>query len=206
MRTTAEKRKALWEDVMKHAIFEASVTVLKEHGPAGIRMDRVAKAADMATGTLYNYFKDKDALLLHVIDTLFEPYHEEFQTIAEGDMSPKNKMDAYFRLTCRHLHEQGDIIALLVQEKVIGPEPEREKDRGVDYRIKIIRILCKIIEEGIATGAFRKCHIMETAAMIFGAMNGFIDLKLIKQAPERTLEEDFENCSALILPGILAGS
>ena len=205
MRNAAEKRKAVWENMMKQAIYEATVAVLRKHGPAGIRMDRVAKAADMATGTLYNYFKDKDALLLHVIDTLFEPYHNELRAIAAGDMSPTNKMEAYFRLTCRHLHEQGDIVALVVQEKVIGPEPEREKDQGVDYRMKIIRILCTIIQEGIATGAFRKCHVLETAAMIFGAMTGFIDLKLIKKAPERSLEEDIENCRRLILPGILAG-
>ena len=205
MPNTAEKRKAVWEDMMKQAIFEATITVLKEHGPAGIRMDRVAKAADMATGTLYNYFKDKDALLFHVIDTLFEPYHKELRAIAEGDMSSTNKMEAYFRLTFRHLHEQGDTIALLVQEKVIGPESEGKKSSAVDFRMKIIRILFTIIEEGIATGAFRRCHALETAAMIVGAMDGFIDLKIIKQAPERTLEEDFENCRALILPGILAG-
>ena len=206
MRTTAKKRKVVWEDIMKQAIFDATVTVLREHGPAGIRMDRVAKVADMATGTLYNYFKDKDALLLHVIDTLFEPYHKELRAIASNDMSPTNKIEAYVRLTCRHLYEKGDTIALLVQEKVIGPEPEREKYQEVDYRMKIMRILCTIIEEGIATGAFRKCHVMETAAMIFGAMIGFIDLRLIEKLPERALEEDIENCRALILPGILARS
>ena len=202
----SKKRKAAWEDMMKQSIFEATVAVMKEHGPAGIRMDRVARTAEMATGTLYNYFKDKDALLLHVIDTLFDPYHEELLTVVAGDMSPRNKLEGYFRLTCRYLIEQKEIITILMQAKDLGLKPETGRDPEADIPMTVIQVICEIIKEGIAKGIFRECDPFQTAAMIFGAMEGFIDSKVTGLVPERPVEKDVEICMALILPGLLAGS
>ena len=85
MPTLAKKRKTEWDVMMKNAIFEATMAVLGEHGFEGLRMDRVAKAAEVSTGTLYNYFKNKDELLLHVLDTRFEPILQEFLKIIKRD-------------------------------------------------------------------------------------------------------------------------
>jgi len=202
----AKKRKAAWEDMMKQSIFEATVTVIKEYGPAGIRMDRVAKAAEMATGTLYNYFKDKDALLLHVIDTLLVPYHEELLNVVAGDMSPPDKLGAYFRLTFRYLNEQRDIISILIQGKDLVLKPDIGRTPEVDYVMMVIRLICEIIKEGITEGVFRECDALEAAAMIFGAMDGFIESKITGLVPEKPVEEDVKSCMSLILPGLLAAS
>ena len=50
------------------------MAVLRKYGVEGLRMDRVARAAEVAIGTLYNYVKDKDALIFNVVDTLCQPY------------------------------------------------------------------------------------------------------------------------------------
>lgn len=51
-------------------IFEATLELVGKFGFSGLRMSDVAKAAGIATGTLYIYFKDKEtlvnALYLHV--------------------------------------------------------------------------------------------------------------------------------------------
>jgi AcrR family transcriptional regulator len=202
----AEKRKAAWEDMMKQSIFEATVKVMKEYGPAEIRMDQVARAADMATGTLYNYFKDKNALLLHVLDTLFKPYHAGLVAILNGDTDPQEKLEAYFRQTCEIMNEQRDIIDILIRARDLGLGAEIDRDPETDYRMKIIRIISGIIEEGVAKASFRRCEALETAAMVFGALDGMMMLKIKGLAPERRVEEDAEECMALLLPGLLAAS
>ena len=206
MANSAKKRKAAWEDMMKQAIFEATVAVIEKHGPAGIRMDRVAKAAEMATGTLYNYFKDKDALLLHVRDTLFSPYHAELKNIVGSDLSPPEKLKAYFHLTFRRLNEQRDILTILIQAKDLTLKSDKGRNPRMDYRMTIVRLICRIIEEGISKGAFRRYEALETASMIVGAVSGLIDTKIMGQIPERAVEADVEHCRALILPGLLAVS
>lgn len=204
MSNPARKRKADWEEMMKQSIYEATVAVMKAHGPAGVRMDRVAKAAEMATGTLYNYFKDKEALMLHVIDTLTDPYHEKLLSTLNSDANPRDKLRDYFRLTWRTLNEQQDIIAILMREKDLGLQPEKERDHEENLRMTIIRIISEIIKEGMADGIFRSCDVLEAAAMILGAMDGLMDLKIKGLVPDRAVETDVENCMALLLPGLLA--
>lgn len=45
------------------AIFKATLSMVLREGFAGLKMSTVAKEAGVATGTLYVYFKDKDALI-----------------------------------------------------------------------------------------------------------------------------------------------
>lgn len=44
-------------------IYKATLTLVKESGLAGFTMQSVAKEAGLATGTLYIYFKNKEALI-----------------------------------------------------------------------------------------------------------------------------------------------
>jgi len=66
-----QRRKAMAEEMMRSAIGEAASAVLASVGYAALTMDRVAEAAGVSKGTLYNYFQDKDALVLEVIDQAF---------------------------------------------------------------------------------------------------------------------------------------
>ena len=77
-------KKAAWEEIMKESIFEAAVTVLKQYGVEGFRMDRVANTAEVAIGTLYNYFKDKETLILYVLRTMREPYPNALHHVYES--------------------------------------------------------------------------------------------------------------------------
>lgn len=53
-------------------ILDAAVDVFKKKGLAGSSVSDVARAAGIADGTIYNYFKDKTALLLAVLHRLNE--------------------------------------------------------------------------------------------------------------------------------------
>ena len=53
----------LLDDTKRQAILTGALRVLDRHGLAGLSMDAVAKAAGVATGTIYLYFENKDALL-----------------------------------------------------------------------------------------------------------------------------------------------
>lgn len=50
------------------AIFDATLQVLERHGEARLTTARIAERAGCSVGTLYQYFPDKDALLLAMID------------------------------------------------------------------------------------------------------------------------------------------
>lgn len=50
------------------AIYQAMLLLVRQKGLAGITMQEVAREAKMATGTLYIYFRNKEALVLALLD------------------------------------------------------------------------------------------------------------------------------------------
>ncbi len=71
MSDLVQRRKALADEVMREGICKAAASVLAEVGYAALTMERVAEATGVSKGTLYNYFQDKDALVLEVIEQAF---------------------------------------------------------------------------------------------------------------------------------------
>jgi len=59
-------------------IFEAAVRLIKQTGVGGLTMARLAKEADIATGTLYIYFKNKEELLNELYQTLRKETMDRF--------------------------------------------------------------------------------------------------------------------------------
>ena len=49
-------------------IYKATLKLVKANGLAGFTMQSVAKEAEMATGTLYIYFKNKESLIVSLFD------------------------------------------------------------------------------------------------------------------------------------------
>jgi len=44
-------------------VIAAAVELFNQHGVDNVTMEQIAEAADIARGTLYNYFPSKDALI-----------------------------------------------------------------------------------------------------------------------------------------------
>ena len=75
-------RKQALDEMMKEALFEATVAVLSEHGVDGMTMDRVASEAGVAKGSLYRYFRSKRDLLEFVYTKLVDPIFQDLEEMA----------------------------------------------------------------------------------------------------------------------------
>jgi len=62
MSIISERQKRARHEVVQQAIYEAAVDIISRSDFEGLRMQEVASAVGIATGTLYNYFKNKAAL------------------------------------------------------------------------------------------------------------------------------------------------
>jgi len=199
MPTLAKKRKTEWDVMMKNAIFEATMAVLGEHGFEGLRMDRVAKAAEVSTGTLYNYFKNKDELLLHVLDTRFEPIRQEFLKIIKSNVSPPEKLEAFVREFLMSMqHHRSLVIIILSAERRSLPIKEGSNEK---HRI-VHTIIADILKEGIGQGIFRSFDTTRTAQLIFGAMRGLVQSRIDADNEPLIVESDITECMDLFFSGL----
>jgi AcrR family transcriptional regulator len=83
----------------RDAILDAALTVYAERGFEAARLDDVAVRAGVAKGTLYLYFKDKEALFEEVVRSAASPIVERLSVLAAApDMPMATMLDALFSL------------------------------------------------------------------------------------------------------------
>jgi len=81
----------------RQAILEAALTVFAERGFEAARLDDVAARAGVAKGTLYLYFKDKEALFEELLRGAVSPILQGVTALAEApDMSFGQALDTLY--------------------------------------------------------------------------------------------------------------
>ena len=86
----------------KNRIIEAAVKVFAEKGFYLAKVSDVAKAANVADGTIYLYFKNKDDLLINLFEQKMELILQRFKAYLKDIIDPVEKLhrfvDFYFIL------------------------------------------------------------------------------------------------------------
>jgi AcrR family transcriptional regulator len=106
MSDLVQRRKAMAEELMHDAICAAATAVLAEVGFAALTMERVAEAAGVSKGTLYNYYQDKDALVLEVVEQTFAPLTEAVDELLASSAAPLEKLTGVVRLLLAGVDER----------------------------------------------------------------------------------------------------
>ena len=76
----------------KEQITEAATKVFAEQGFDKARMDDIAAEAKLSKGTLYLYFKSKDAIIKHLLEKLFDREFAALQLIADEPRPASEKL------------------------------------------------------------------------------------------------------------------
>jgi len=176
------------------AVIHAALDLVAEHGFHGAPMSAVAERADVAAGTIYRYFENKDALIL-----------ETFRFLA--DMLQKIVMEGYpegGRVRERYLHVGATLMRHLVgsprelrfleqfQNSPYGAHRRRELMLGKGDR----NLVLDLFEEGRREGVVKDLPIPILYALAFGpliqicrdAAFGFLTLD------DRLLDDSVEAC------------
>lgn len=201
MSRLVERRKAEWDKMMKKVIYDAAMAVLNEHGFEGLKMDRVAKAAEVATGTLYNYFKDKNALLLDVLESKFDHIYQGFLEALRRGMTPKEKLEIFVRQYLTSIRRYRSLIMIVNAAEGLSLPIKTSVNKR---REKIHKLFAEIIEQGIEQGSFRQLDPLKAARFLFGALNGFLLSIILENEDPQTIASDYSECVTLIFSGLIA--
>jgi len=192
------KRKSLVDTMMRDAIYEGAVAVLAEHGLNGATMDRVAAAAGVAKGSLYNYFRSKDELLTFVHEKTIQPLLEASQQIAANQMTAADKLSAMVRNWRGYVGEHRATFQMLIKnsacEGVLHEATLRNNRVVVD-------LLAGVIAEGIAAGEFRRVNAQYAGEMLLTAAKGMLEAEFAEGVP-RSDEETIDTLISVFLRGL----
>jgi TetR/AcrR family transcriptional regulator len=154
------------------AILRAAVREFAEHGIAGARTDRIARAARVNKALLYYYFKDKDALYEVVLDHVFSGLTERVLPVLESSLGPREKLLEY-------VGRYFDYIAANPQfPRVVQAEWMRVGAHGSPRMLRIAREyfapiyqrIAEMLREGAEKGEFRQLNPMDFIPSVVGVV------------------------------------
>ena len=97
----------------KCAIAKASIDLFCEKGIQQTSMDEIAKSAEVAKGTIYLYFKNKEEIIFTIWDMLSQQHDEAFQQRVTSNMSAKEKILEYYNFSeCEKEHNNEQMLTL----------------------------------------------------------------------------------------------
>lgn len=182
-------------------IVDAAIKVFSRLGFKGSRMDDIVKESGLSKGLLYWYFKGKDAIIIAVLERLLAPEIEHVERIASSDRSPREKLKAVALDAISDIRAVNRLLPITFEYYSYAFRNKAVKKVLVEVFAKYYTVIQSIIEEGIASGAFRRIDA-RTAAVSFGAMLegslllGIFDPKSIDFA------EQIESSAELLIAGL----
>jgi AcrR family transcriptional regulator len=161
-----------------------------------VTMDKVAKLARVAKGTLYLYFPSKESLYLGILSDGLNEAVESMRAKIAPRLDIAERLQHAIAETIEFYHDRGDFLRLLATE-----EPRVGAARGrllQSWRESGMKFFSAMIEEGIADGAFRPLDPRVVAFAIIGT----IRLVLLHRDTNRPVAEINRDLASLLFDGL----
>jgi AcrR family transcriptional regulator len=185
----------------KAQILEAATMVFTKHGFADARMDDIVAQSGLSKGAIYWYFDSKDAIIVSILDQIFDYETGYIRELLEREDSAKMKLEVFVETTIKELEKMKplmpiffDFWSLSVRKKTINQAIKR-------YYQSFLDLVEPVLEQGIEQGEFRPVVVSETAIAIGAMLEGTI-LFYVYFSDIIDLERQFRTNLDLILEGI----
>jgi len=102
----------------REAILAAALDEFSQQGFEAARLDDVAKRAGIAKGTIYLYFRDKEALFQELIRTMLTPVVGSIEAMGAVDLPMRVLAERLIDVFVREVYEtrRRDVIRLMIAE------------------------------------------------------------------------------------------
>jgi TetR/AcrR family fatty acid metabolism transcriptional regulator len=158
----------------KTQILTAATKVFSKRGFTNARMDDIVAESGLSKGALYWYFDSKDAIIISILDQIFDWETTHVGEMLEKEESAQDKLRLFVETSIQDLERMRplmpiffDFWSLSVRKKNINQAIKR-------YYQQFLDLIEPIIQEGIDTGEFRPVDANATAVSLGAMFEGTI--------------------------------
>jgi TetR/AcrR family transcriptional regulator, fatty acid metabolism regulator protein len=154
----------------REAILRAATDIFASRGFFNAQVADVARAAGVAAGTVYLYFRSKDDLLVSIFEKTMREALAEGRAAVADVRDPAERLRRFARL---HLARLGRDRSLAIVFQVELRQSTKFMERCSATLLRdYLGLIRAAIADGQATGAFRPgLNATATAKMFFGALD-----------------------------------
>ena len=182
-------------------ILDAAAVVFAQSGYHRTTIRDIAQRADVADGTIYNYFDSKFDLLMAIMAQLADLEKMPEDLIAARDRDMRDFVAAAFAERMDRI-EQGEEMLKAILPQVFVHADLRERFYR-EYVLRIATLLEPFIEGQISTGHVRALDVSLVTRLVQGMFVGLLILRILGDEPLRTKWDEVpELLATLILDGL----
>ena len=182
-------RKPADQSVHREDIIRAAAEVLQRNGYEAATMKDIAAAVNLTAASLYHHFRNKDALLLAVLELGLEVIIRRIEPLARADQPSDQKLRAMIRAHVVGLTENTAVAAAMVFEiralmhvkappKTASAEDKAAYQAFIDRRSAFFvrrdhfeELFRTVVREGIERGDLRPLDVPIFVKTLMGAHN-----------------------------------
>jgi TetR/AcrR family transcriptional regulator, fatty acid metabolism regulator protein len=184
----------------REAILKAATRVFAQSGFFNAQVADVAKAAGVAAGTVYLYFRSKDDLLVSLFERTMKDAIAAGRDALIGATDPRERLKRIARLHLERLGRDRDL-AVVFQVELRQSTKFMERFSS-SYLREYLGIIREAVEAGQTAGLFRADISATTAAKIlFGALDEMATNWMLSRR-RYSLEADADAVIDLFLHGV----
>ena len=176
------------KDLKRQRVLDAAKRRFGRFGIRATTMQDIAREADIAVGTIYQFFPDKDALILAWVDEHRQLMHAQFAAALRAPRPADAKLREFVRLrfhTVRQMREEPAIAEITRAVLRLTPKAVPEMAQTAVGQLRLI------LEEGLRTKCLPSVDPARDTEILFHALNGFfpaVEDPILGPPDEKTMQ------------------
>jgi AcrR family transcriptional regulator len=197
---SSDSRRARKRQQTTDHLVEVAFELFSVHGYDQVTMEQIATTADVAKGTLYNYFPVKEAILAHLFHSELAESIHGFSAEYENLLGSKAYLRAFLHRLAASIERYREYMAPYLRYRL---------SRAVDTVSKaklssIDQTSIKLLTEGLKAGEIRSDLPLDQLVDTLRFMHLSTILRWL-HTPESSLAQEFDTMLDLFLNGASSG-
>ena len=197
MEATRRERK---KEAAKANIMQTAINLFEKQGFAATTMNQIAEEADVAMGTLYNYFTSKEAFVGEYMRQVVEEKHTELGEELQRKKTTYEKLKFYCDVAALWAEQNRTLMEIYCLDPwnyYFGPTEMEVPRSGLD------EVITGIFAEGQRKGEIRQDYPDQLLTRQFMSMHYFALLTWLANPEENNLQTLFNDGLELVLRGMV---
>lgn len=161
----------------REAILDAAQTLFNQRGVEATTMDDIARACDVAKGTLYLSFPSKDEIAFALVTRALEELHSRVGAAVEGGGTAvegiQRMADAYYAFS-QERPESFNYLFLVPHPDYIGRVADDVAEGAALVGFESLELLAGLVRQGTKEGTLSVIDPWATAVGMWSALTGVI--------------------------------
>ena len=168
-------------EAKESSILDAAEKIFAQVGFDGAKVSDIARAASVAEGTVYLYYKNKQDLLAGVVGRFWTQLTLGAEAAIEPDATTREQLEQLGRYHLNSILEQFEVVSLTYRAR---PQQEQDLDQVREY----VRVFDRIMQRGVDRSELPKdIPIGQLRDVFFGTLEFSARTLKLRERPTTTL-------------------